>query len=74
MASQTGDRYQQARAHNGLARTWRATGDHDQARHHWERALTLYTTLGAPQARQTKACLSALQQSCKLHTETPWPA
>jgi len=47
LASQIGDQYEQARAHNGLARSYHATGDQSQARRHWQEALTRYTDLGA---------------------------
>jgi tetratricopeptide (TPR) repeat protein len=49
LASRIGERYEQARAHDGLARSYRATGDHGRARHHWGDALALLTALGAPE-------------------------
>ncbi|MDQ3275250.1 MAG: hypothetical protein M3Q39_09560 [Actinomycetota bacterium] len=55
-----GDRYEQARAHDGLAHTHHATGDPDQARHHWCEALALYTDLGVPDADDVQAYLTAL--------------
>jgi tetratricopeptide (TPR) repeat protein len=61
LASQTGDRYEQARAHHGIAHTHHATGDLDQARHHWRRALILYTDLGVPDADDVHAHLTALE-------------
>lgn len=59
LASQTGDRYQQARAHNGLAHAYHAAGHSSQA-HHWRKALTLYTSVGAPEADQVRAQLAAV--------------
>jgi tetratricopeptide (TPR) repeat protein len=50
LATEIGDRYEQAHAHHGLARTHHATGDLDRAHHHWQQALTLYTDLGVPDA------------------------
>jgi tetratricopeptide (TPR) repeat protein len=47
LASQIGGKYQEARAHNGLG----------QARRHWQEALTLYTTLGTPEASRVRAQL-----------------
>jgi DNA-binding SARP family transcriptional activator/Tfp pilus assembly protein PilF len=59
LANQNGDREQQARAHNGLAGSCTGRGDHSQARHHLQQALTLYTSLDAPEADQVKAQLAA---------------
>jgi len=47
-------RYEQARAHNGLAHTCHAAGDPGQARRHWKEALTLYISLGAPETDQVR--------------------
>ncbi len=54
LAGQTGDRYQQARAHYGLANTGRAASQHDHLQH-WQRALSIYTDLGVPEAGQLRA-------------------
>ncbi len=62
-ANQTGDRYEQARAHNGLAHTHHATGELDQARYHWHQALALYTDLDVPDADEVHAHLTALDQA-----------
>ena len=59
LAIADGDKYQQARAHHGLARACQAAGDPGQARHHWQQALALYTDLGAPEADQVRAQLAA---------------
>jgi hypothetical protein len=47
LATEIGDRYEQAHAHHGLARTHHTSGNLDQAHHHWQ-ALTLYTDPGIP--------------------------
>ncbi len=57
LASQIGNRYQQARAYDGLARACHAAGDPAQARQHWQQALALYTDLGVPEAGQVRARL-----------------
>jgi len=58
-AARNGEIDEQARAHRGLARTSYTTGDRGRARHHWTQALTLYTTLGAPEADQIRAQLAS---------------
>jgi hypothetical protein len=50
IASRSGDRYEQARAHEALARSHAATGDSRQARLHQRTAQILYTNLGVPEA------------------------
>jgi Flp pilus assembly protein TadD len=35
LASMPGKPYEQARAHDGLARAYHTAADHEQARHHW---------------------------------------
>lgn len=69
-ALETTNRYEQARAHNGIAATHRNTGDLEQARHHWQHALALYTDLGLPDAETVRAHLTALAQ---VHPD-PGPA
>jgi len=59
LAGQLDSPYQQARAHHGLARAYHAIGDPGHARRHWRKALTIYTDLGAPEADQVGAQLSA---------------
>ena len=58
LADAAGDVYEQACAHDGLGRGHLAVGDGDAARHHWERALSLFTSLGAPEAGEIRARLS----------------
>jgi DNA-binding SARP family transcriptional activator len=53
------EKYQQACAHNGLARACHAAGHLSRARHHWNEALTLYITLGAPEADEVRAHLAS---------------
>ena len=57
IASDIGDSYQQARAHHGLARAQHALARPDLARHHWGKALVLYTHLGTPEADQVRSQL-----------------
>jgi tetratricopeptide (TPR) repeat protein len=58
IASRSGDFYEQARAHEALARSHAATGDNRQARLHQLTALTLYTSLGVPEADAIRARLT----------------
>lgn len=60
LASTVGDRYEQARAHNGLAHTHHAISDSDLARHHWHEALTHYSDLGIPDADGIRTLLATL--------------
>jgi tetratricopeptide (TPR) repeat protein/transcriptional regulator with XRE-family HTH domain len=60
LADQIGEKYEQARAHAGLGHALDATGDPGRARHHWQRAVTLYTELGAPEAAQIRDSLARL--------------
>jgi tetratricopeptide (TPR) repeat protein len=53
-----GDRTGEAETLNGLGEVFLATGRPGQARRHWQEALTLYTTLGAPEAGQIRAQLT----------------
>ena len=59
LAVQACDAYEQARAQRGLASAWQASGDPCQAHRHRQQALTLYTFLGAPEAGQIRAQLTA---------------
>jgi tetratricopeptide (TPR) repeat protein len=59
LARHTGDRAQQASACHGLARACHAAADHGRARRHWQEALALYTSLGAAEADQVRAQLTA---------------
>jgi tetratricopeptide (TPR) repeat protein len=54
----TGNRYQQARAHHGIAR---AGGGARAAQHH-DLALALYTDLGVPEAAELRAAAPAVRQ------------
>jgi hypothetical protein len=58
MASQIGDKHQQARAHEGLGHTCQADGDLDHGHHHWREALALYAAIGSPQADRVRAQLN----------------
>jgi DNA-binding SARP family transcriptional activator/tetratricopeptide (TPR) repeat protein len=59
LAAESGDTYQQASAHSDLADSHHCAGQDDQARYHWEHALSLYTQLGAPEAEQIRPRLNA---------------
>jgi hypothetical protein len=58
VTSQTGDKYEQAGAHAGLARGLDAVGESAQADDHWRQALALYASLGALEADQIRARLA----------------
>ncbi|WUH98351.1 tetratricopeptide repeat protein [Spirillospora sp. NBC_00431] len=53
IATEIGDRYEQARAHDGLARAHHDLGHHREAREHRQQALTGYTELGVPDPDKT---------------------
>jgi tetratricopeptide (TPR) repeat protein len=59
LAPEAGPPLVQARAHSGLARACQVGGDLAQARHHWQQALTRYTAIGAPEADEIRARLTA---------------
>jgi DNA-binding SARP family transcriptional activator len=59
LAIQADDVYEQARAHNGLAEAFQAVGESGRVLRHRQHALTLYTALGAPEAKQVRARLAA---------------
>jgi hypothetical protein len=60
VTSETADAGEQARADNGLASCYYATGDPSQALSHWRMALALYTHLGAPEADQVREQLAVV--------------
>jgi tetratricopeptide (TPR) repeat protein len=60
LAAKTGNTYQQAAAHGDLANSYYSAGEHEQARHHWQQALDLYTQLGAPDADEVRGQLAAV--------------
>jgi hypothetical protein len=57
VAVEIGNRYEQARAHDGIAIIDHATGDLGQARRHRQQALTLYTELDLPDADHLRAAI-----------------
>jgi tetratricopeptide (TPR) repeat protein/transcriptional regulator with XRE-family HTH domain len=57
-AEQAGDRFECARALDGIAEALNAAGRRTEARDHWRRALTIYLSLGVPEARQVRARLA----------------
>ncbi len=60
LAVQADAKYEQARAHDGLASAYQASGNPRKARRHWHQALTRYADLGAPEAGQVRARLTAV--------------
>ena len=60
LARQIGDRYQQARALDGLARASKAIGGPAKAGSTWQEAVAIFTELGAPEAGATRAELARL--------------
>ena len=58
LAARSGEKYEQAHAHHGLASSYQHSGDTRRARRHGREALTLYTELGAPEAEQVQAELA----------------
>lgn len=68
VAVKASETHQQARAHAGLSAACRACGDLDGALHHQQRALALYTRLGAPEADQIRARLADTDDTARhLH-------
>lgn len=60
LAERTGDRFQLARAHEGLGHVAQVRGDLAQARWHWEQALGIFADLKLREADQVRADLAAL--------------
>lgn len=60
LSSELGDRYNQAQAHDGIARCSAREGKPAQARRHWERARTLFAELGNPAASNIDGLLAEL--------------
>ncbi|WP_218153875.1 AfsR/SARP family transcriptional regulator [Nonomuraea pusilla] len=58
LADRSGNRPEQARAHDGLARAHLALGHPEQAREHGRLALGLYGELGVPEAEDVRAFLT----------------
>jgi tetratricopeptide (TPR) repeat protein len=59
LAAEAGERYEQARAHQGLAAAYHASGDLAAALVHWRQALRRYARLGSPEADEVRARLAA---------------
>jgi tetratricopeptide (TPR) repeat protein len=62
LASETDSPLEEARAHSGLARACEADGDSVKALHHWQEALTHYTAIGRPEAREIRTKLAHRSQ------------
>jgi len=61
IASRAGDKYEQARSRECLARAHHAAGDTARSRHNWQEALISYTELAVPEAAQAAAELDRLR-------------
>jgi DNA-binding SARP family transcriptional activator/Tfp pilus assembly protein PilF len=59
LTAEAGNLYQQACVYRDLAESHHRTGEDEQAHHHWQQALALYTQLGAPEADQIRSQLTA---------------
>lgn len=70
IATDKGFRYQQARAHNGLAHAYHELGDNLQARTHWQHALTIHADLGTPGANKIQSQLDTLGTPATTGTDT----
>ena len=66
LLTQVTDRYQEARAHDGLAHAYQLTGETGSARSHWERALALYGDMGLPEASRVHLALPCLPTQREL--------
>jgi DNA-binding SARP family transcriptional activator/tetratricopeptide (TPR) repeat protein len=64
LATGTGDRRQQARAHHGIARALHTGGSHDEAASHWRLAVTEFEALELPDATEVAAELRSLTCPC----------
>jgi tetratricopeptide (TPR) repeat protein len=63
LASQAGCKNEEAQAYDGLADTYRAAGQEDAARAHWQQALAIYTALAVPEATQVSTKLDEISAS-----------
>ncbi|HTZ91694.1 MAG TPA: BTAD domain-containing putative transcriptional regulator [Streptosporangiaceae bacterium] len=63
LAKRAGDTYLQARAHNGIGNAHHTGRNLEQACDHWRQALTIYAGIGAPEANQVRARLTAAQSA-----------
>lgn len=61
IATGLGDRYEIARAHDGVAAVCASRGDTGTASKHWQIALDLQTDLGTPEATEVAGRLRALE-------------
>ena len=70
LASRSGHPPEEARAHDGLGHAYLAAGDDEQAREHWQQALTIYTELSLPEAKQVRTQLALTDEDRYLEPET----
>jgi hypothetical protein len=54
IAQSSDDRYEWARAYEGLGNAWRELGKDDQAVENWRQALGVYDQLGVPDADELR--------------------
>jgi hypothetical protein len=64
LATSSGNRSYQARAHRGIAATLHAMDDHDGAVAHWTAAETGFGQLGLPEGDEVRAERAALECAC----------
>jgi tetratricopeptide (TPR) repeat protein len=60
LARENGNHHQRALAHNGIGLAHRDLGHPQDARHHWQQAIDLYTTISELEAQRVRAQLDAL--------------
>lgn len=70
VAGRIGQRYWQARAHDGIGHIMAAANDRPAARAHWQQALKHYRDLGVPK-QPTSPAASADPAPGHLHSPTP---
>jgi hypothetical protein len=65
LAAETGNTYQRASAHRELGDSHQADSHQEQARHHWDQALDLYTQLGALEVDEVRSRLNASEAAAR---------
>ncbi len=63
MARETGDRYEEAHALEGIGHVLCDSGQTELARQHWTQALETYTELDIPEAEPVRRSLAALDDT-----------
>ncbi|GIE90180.1 AfsR/SARP family transcriptional regulator [Actinoplanes regularis] len=67
LATETGDRYEEGRAHAGLARVAEMLGDPETADRHRTLAWSRYAEIGAPEAEEIRSIIDRRQASGTPH-------